>query len=207
MYGARGAGVAEYINAMDSIDIITGTLGKAYGVVGGYIAADAGLVDMIRSYAPGFIFTTSLPPMIAAGALASINHLVKSQEERAGQQANTKELKARLGDLGIPVCPNPSHIVPVFVGDAAVAKGISDELLERDGIYVQSINYPTVAKGKQSINLKGAERLRITPTPGHGERDMDVICGALERIWRERGVKRVGDYEEGEFNSVRQLVC
>jgi 5-aminolevulinate synthase len=198
MYGARGAGVAEYIDAMDSIDIVTGTLGKAYGVVGGYIAADAGLVDMIRSYAPGFIFTTSLPPAIAAGALASINHLIKSHEERDGQQANTKDLKERLADLGIPVVPNPSHIVPVFVGDAVVAKGISDELLERDGIYVQSINYPTVPKG--------SERLRITPTPAHGEQDLDVICGALERIWRERGVCRVDEYDEKRFLAVPQLV-
>jgi 5-aminolevulinate synthase len=198
MYGVRGAGVAEYIDAMDSIDIITGTLGKAYGVVGGYIAADAGLVDMIRSYAPGFIFTTSLPPMIAAGALASINHLCESQKERAGQQANTFELKERLADMGIPVVPNPSHIVPVFVGDAQLAKSISDELLERDGIYVQSINYPTVPKG--------AERLRITPSNGHGDRDMDVMVEALGRIWREKGVPRVEAYQEGRFEGVRQLV-
>ncbi|KAJ3146946.1 mitochondrial 5-aminolevulinate synthase [Geranomyces variabilis] len=205
MYGATGGGVAEYINAMDEIDIITGTLGKAYGVVGGYIAASAPLVDMIRSYAPGFIFTTSLPPVVVAGALTSIQYLKKSQVERTGQQLNTRALKARLGDLGIPVVPNPSHIVPVLVGDAETAKSISDELLYKHKIYVQSINYPTVSVGE--------ERLRITPTPGHGPELMDVLVDALEGIWKERGLKKEQDWEAvggragvGMGNVVEQLV-
>ncbi|KAJ3162001.1 mitochondrial 5-aminolevulinate synthase [Geranomyces michiganensis] len=205
MYGATGGGVAEYINAMDEIDIITGTLGKAYGVVGGYIAASAPLVDMIRSYAPGFIFTTSLPPVVVAGALTSIQYLKKSQAERIGQQLNTRALKARLGDLGIPVVPNPSHIVPVLVGDAETAKSISDELLYKHKIYVQSINYPTVSVGE--------ERLRITPTPGHGPELMDVLVDALEGIWKERGLKKEQDWEAvggragvGMGNIVEQLV-
>ncbi|KAJ3012980.1 mitochondrial 5-aminolevulinate synthase [Thoreauomyces humboldtii] len=187
MYGSTGGGVAEYIDAMDDIDIITGTLGKAYGVVGGYIAGSAPLVDLIRSYAPGFIFTTSLPPVVVAGALTSIRYLKSSQAERIGQQLNTRSLKARLGDLGIPVVPNPSHIVPVLVGDAETAKSISDELLYKHKIYVQSINYPTVNVGE--------ERLRITPTPGHGPELMDVLVGALETIWKQRGLKMEQDWE------------
>ncbi|KAJ3102688.1 mitochondrial 5-aminolevulinate synthase [Phlyctochytrium bullatum] len=187
MYGNTGAGVAEYIDAMDQIDIITGTLGKAYGVVGGYIAGSASLVDMIRSYAPGFIFTTSLPPPIVAGALTSIRHLKRSARERAGQQTNTRLLKQRLGDLGIPVVPNPSHIVPVLIGDAETAKAVSDELLAKHRIYVQSINYPTVSRGE--------ERLRITPTPGHDAEHMNVLVDALSSIWRERGLKREKDWE------------
>ncbi|KAJ3195819.1 mitochondrial 5-aminolevulinate synthase [Irineochytrium annulatum] len=205
MYGPTGAGVASHINSHHDIDIITGTLGKAYGVVGGYIAASASLVDLIRSYAPGFIFTTSLPPPVIAGALTSVRHLRESQVERAGQQFNTALLKDRLGALGIPAVPNPSHIVPVLVGDAELARGVSDELLSEHGIYVQSINYPTVAVGE--------ERLRITPTPGHKEEHMDVLVGALEGIWRKRGLKRVSDWEEmggragvGEGRRVEQLV-
>ncbi|KAJ3102087.1 mitochondrial 5-aminolevulinate synthase [Phlyctochytrium planicorne] len=187
MYGSTGAGVAEYIDAMDEIDIITGTLGKAFGVVGGYIAGSSSLVDLIRSYAPGFIFTTSLPPPVVAGALTSIRHLKNSGVERAGQQSNTRTLKSRLGDLGIPVVPNPSHIVPVLVGDAEVAKAVSDELLSKHAIYVQSINYPTVSKGE--------ERLRITPTPGHDAAHMDVLVEALSAIWRERGLRKERDWE------------
>ncbi|KAI8907006.1 pyridoxal phosphate-dependent transferase [Powellomyces hirtus] len=205
MYGSTGGGVAEYINVMDDIDIITGTLGKAYGVVGGYIAGSAPLVDLIRSYAPGFIFTTSLPPVVVAGALTSIRYLKQSQSERIGQQLNTRALKARLGDLGIPVVPNPSHIVPVLVGDAETAKSISDELLYKHKIYVQSINYPTVSVGE--------ERLRITPTPGHGPELMDVLVDALEGIWKQRGLKMEQDWEAiggragvGMGNSVEQLV-
>ncbi|KAJ3324183.1 mitochondrial 5-aminolevulinate synthase [Blyttiomyces sp. JEL0837] len=186
MYGKTGAGVAEYINDMDEIDIMTGTLGKAFGVVGGYIAGSAPLVDMIRSYAPGFIFTTSLPPPIVAGALTSIRHLRRSEVERCGQQTNTRILKNRLGELGIPVVPNPSHIVPVLIGDAETAKSVSDELLARFKIYVQSINYPTVAKGE--------ERLRITPTPGHHHEHMDHLVNALTTIWKERGLKTESDW-------------
>ncbi|KAH6590322.1 hypothetical protein BASA61_005318 [Batrachochytrium salamandrivorans] len=186
MYGRTGAGVAEYINAMDEIDIITGTLGKAFGVVGGYIAASAGLIDMIRSYAPGFIFTTSLPPVVVSGALTSIRYLKSSQVERSAQQLNTRSLKSRLDEIGIPVVPNPSHIVPVLVGDAETAKSVSDELLYKHQIYVQSINFPTVAVGE--------ERLRITPTPGHTKEHTDILVGVLSKIWRERGLKYVSDW-------------
>ncbi|RKO95844.1 tetrapyrrole biosynthesis, 5-aminolevulinic acid synthase, partial [Caulochytrium protostelioides] len=177
MYGKTGAGVAEYIDAMADMDIITGTLGKAFGLVGGYIAASARLVDMIRSYAPGFIFTTSLPPPVMGAAVASIQHLRASEKERTLQQLHTRDLKVRLAQLGIPVVPNPSHIVPVLVGDAETTKSVSDELLARFKIYVQSINFPTVAVGE--------ERLRITPTPGHDAARMDHLVQALETIWRE----------------------
>ena len=186
MYGKRGAGVAEYIDAMQGIDIITGTLGKAFGIVGGYIAASASLVDMIRSYAPGFIFTTSIPPVVVAGAITSIQHLKTSQSERSLQQFHTKALKSKLGQLGIPVVPNPSHIVPVLVGDADTAKSISDELLYDHKIYVQSINYPTVNVGE--------ERLRITPTPGHHEELIEKLAGALSTIWEKRGLKYAEDW-------------
>ncbi|KAJ3208913.1 mitochondrial 5-aminolevulinate synthase [Dinochytrium kinnereticum] len=186
MYGSTGAGVAEHLECMDEIDIITGTLGKAFGVVGGYIAASSRLVDMIRSYAPGFIFTTSLPPAVVSGAVTSIRHLKRSQQERAGQQRNSRILKSRLASLGIPVVPNPSHIVPVLIGDAETAKSVSDELLTRHAIYVQSINYPTVAKGE--------ERLRITPSPEHGAEHMDRLVSVLEGVWRERGLKTEEDW-------------
>jgi 5-aminolevulinate synthase len=186
MYGKTGAGVAEYIDAMAGVDIITGTLGKAYGVVGGYIAGSAGVVDMIRSYAPGFIFTTSLPPVVVSGALTSIRHLKDSQIERSMQQIHTRSLKSVLSHKGIPVVPNPSHIVPIMVGDAETAKSISDELLYKYKIYVQSINYPTVSVGE--------ERLRITPTPGHDEERMMVLVDALTTIWEERGLKYVDDW-------------
>ncbi|KAJ3301895.1 mitochondrial 5-aminolevulinate synthase [Blyttiomyces sp. JEL0837] len=187
MYGKTGAGVAEHLGVMNEIDIISGTLGKAYGVVGGYIAGSANRVDMIRSYAPGFIFTTSLPPAVVGGALTSIRHLKISPMERVGQQINTRALKTRLATYGIPVVPNPSHIVPVLIGDASTAKQVSDELLTRFGIYVQSINAPTVAKGE--------ERLRITPTPGHTEKHMEVLVDALRTIWKERGLRTVKDWE------------
>ena len=204
MYGQRGAGVAEYIDAMKGIDIITGTLGKAFGVVGGYIAASASLVDMIRSYAPGFIFTTSIPPVVVAGALTSIRHLKESQTERSLQQLHTRALKSKLGNLNIPVIPNPSHIVPVLVGDADTAKSISDELLYNYKIYVQSINYPTVNVGE--------ERLRITPTPGHGEELTEKLTEALSTIWEQRGLKYASDWaKEGAplgvgSEPVKQLV-
>jgi 5-aminolevulinate synthase len=161
-------------------------LGKAFGVVGGYIAGSSSLVDMIRSYAPGFIFTTSLPPTIVAGALTSIRHLKQSNEERSGQQWNTRVLKNVLEEKGIPAIPNSSHIIPVLVGDAETAKSISDELLYKYKIYVQSINYPTVEVGQ--------ERLRITPTPGHSEQHMGKLVDALSSIWQERGLKYVDDW-------------
>ncbi|KAF9978428.1 mitochondrial 5-aminolevulinate synthase [Actinomortierella ambigua] len=203
MYGPHGAGVAEHLDydvntnraaddmrvktAMDQVDIISGTLGKAFGVVGGYIAGSANLVDMIRSYAPGFIFTTSLPPAIVAGAQASIEYLRHSSVERQAQQTNTRALKERLAGLDIPVIPNPSHIVPVLVGDAEVCKSASDQLLREHGIYVQSINYPTVPRGE--------ERLRITPTPGHTEEMMDHLVQALESIWQRNNLKRTTEWK------------
>ncbi|KAI8388821.1 pyridoxal phosphate-dependent transferase [Radiomyces spectabilis] len=200
MYGPRGAGVAEHLDydlnaaqpmrgngaILDEIDIITGTLGKAYGVVGGYIAGSAGLVDMVRSYAPGFIFTTSLPPSVVSGALESVKYLKQSTIERQMQQMNTRLVKSQLSDIGIPVIPNPSHIVPVLLGDAAAAKLASDELLSEHGIYVQSINYPTVPRGE--------ERLRITPTPGHDMAMVGHLVDSLERIWTRYGFKRVDDW-------------
>ncbi|KAJ3107057.1 mitochondrial 5-aminolevulinate synthase [Phlyctochytrium planicorne] len=186
MYGSTGAGVAEHLECMDQIDMITGTLGKAYGVVGGYVAASATLIDMIRSYAPGFIFTTSLPPAVVSGALTSIRHLKRSHVERAGQQRNARILKWRLSELGIPVVPNPSHIVPVLIGDAETAKSVSDELLAKHAIYVQSINYPTVSKGE--------ERLRITPSPEHGPDHMNRLVSVLSGIWKERGLKYEADW-------------
>ncbi|KAJ1914960.1 mitochondrial 5-aminolevulinate synthase [Mycoemilia scoparia] len=204
MYGPRGAGVAEHYDwdqmmaaepgarvpgsVLDNVDIITGTLGKAYGIVGGYIAASASLVDMIRSYAPGFIFTTSLPPPIVAGAVASIRYLSQSNAERYLQQTHSQQLKTRLTDLDIPVVPNPSHIVPVLVGDAEMAKAASDELLNKHKIYVQSINYPTVPVGQ--------ERLRITPSPGHTPEMMNHMVSSLSSIWQKFGLKTVSDWKQ-----------
>ena len=207
MYGPRGAGVAEHLDfeahlaagqspheikgtAMDRIDIITGTLGKAYGVVGGYIAGSADLVDMVRSYAPGFIFTTSLPPANVAGAQASIAYQMEYMGDRRLQHLNTRELKRRFAGLDIPVVPGPSHIVPVLVGDAALAKRASDSLLVHHGIYVQSINYPTVAVGE--------ERLRITPTPGHTVEQMEHLVQAVNGVFDKLGIKRRSDWvQEG----------
>ena len=181
MYGPHGAGIAEREGLMDQVDVIQGTLAKAYGVIGGYIAAKANVVDMIRSYAPGFIFTTSLPPAIAAGANASIRHLMQSNAERAAHQANARQLKTMLGDAGIPVMANRTHIVPVMVGDPVLCKRISDILLEEYRMYVQPINYPTVHKG--------TERLRITPTPFHTEAMMQELTAALVEIFARLGVR------------------
>ncbi len=188
MYGERGAGITQSLSKelMSQVDIISGTLGKAYGVVGGYIAGSSALVDMIRSYAPGFIFTTSLPPSIVAGALASVEYLKESSSERIGQQNNTIALKHHLNKVGIPVLHNPSHIVPVLVGDAEKCKMASDRLLSKHHIYVQSINYPTVPKGQ--------ERLRITPTPGHSEEMKDHLVQALDDVWIHLGLKRDSDW-------------
>ncbi|PVU85054.1 hypothetical protein BB560_007173 [Smittium megazygosporum] len=193
MYGKTGAGVAEHYqfrngntSVLDSIDMITGTLGKAFGVVGGYIASTARAIDYFRSYAPGFIFTTSIPPSVAAGIIASINYLRSSSSERYLQQINTRTLKQRLDKLNIPVIPNPSHIVPILVGDAHLAKFVSDTLLSEYGIYVQSINYPTVAVGE--------ERLRITPGPRHTLEHMDNLVTALEQIWDKYSLKRTDDW-------------
>ncbi|WP_332772993.1 5-aminolevulinate synthase [Phenylobacterium sp.] len=184
MYGPRGAGVAERDGVMAEIDIIEGTLGKAFGVMGGYIAADAMIVDAIRSYADGFIFTTSIPPALAAGAVASIRYLKDHNEVRIAHQERAATLKARLLKAGLPVMPSVSHIVPVLVGDAVHCKMISDILLAEHGIYVQPINYPTVPRG--------TERLRFTPSPAHTDDMMEYLAGALETLWVHCNIARVG---------------
>ncbi|CTQ52451.1 5-aminolevulinate synthase [Roseibium album] len=175
LYGPRGAGIAEREGVMDRVTVIEGTLGKAVGVVGGYIAASAELCDFVRSFASGFIFTTALPPAVAAGAAASIRHLKNSDAERRRQQANVAEVRRRLDAIGLPHMDNPSHIIPVMVGDPVKCKFISDVLLRDHGIYIQPINYPTVPKG--------AERLRITPSPVHSKADIDKLVTALEALW------------------------
>ena len=175
MYGARGAGVAERDGQMDRITLIQGTMGKAFGVVGGYIAATSALVDFIRSYANGFIFTTALPPAIAAGALASVRILKEGSELRTRHQERAATLKAMLADAGLPVMPSVSHIVPVLVGDPVLCKQVTDELMSRFNIYVQPINYPTVPRG--------AERLRLTPSPLHGDDKIRELVDALTEIW------------------------
>ena len=177
MYGPRGAGVAEKLGLMGRIDIINGTLAKAYGVMGGYIAASAKMVDAIRSFAPGFIFTTSLAPAIAAGAAASVRHLKSDQALREAHQAQAKSLKARLKALGLPLIDHGSHIVPVHVGNPVMCKMISDRLLEEHGIYCQPINFPTVPRG--------TERLRFTPSPVHSPEDMDRLVVAVSDLWAE----------------------
>ena len=175
MYGARGGGISERDEASHRLTIIEGTLGKAFGVMGGYIAADQRIVDVIRSYAPGFIFTTSLSPVLVAGALASVRHLKQSSAERDGQQAAAARLKMMFADAGLPVMPSTTHIVPLMVGDPVKAKRISDMLLAEYGVYVQPINFPTVPRG--------TERLRFTPGPSHDEAMMRELTAALVEIW------------------------
>jgi 5-aminolevulinate synthase len=182
MYGPRGAGVAERDGLMDRIDIINGTLAKAYGVMGGYIAASAKMCDAVRSYAPGFIFTTSLPPAVAAGAAASVKHLKTDQGLRDAQQTKAKILKLRLKGLGLPIIDHGSHIVPLMVGDPKHTKLMSDMLLDRFGIYVQPINFPTVPRG--------TERLRFTPSPVHGPKEMDALVTALDNLWSHCALNR-----------------
>lgn len=211
MYGPHGAGVAEHLDyqahlegrphgtIMDRIDIITGTLGKAYGCVGGYIAGSAKMVDTIRSLAPGFIFTTSLPPATMAGAQAAIEYQMEYQGDRQLQQIHTREVKNALSERDIPVIPNPSHIIPVLVGNAELAKKASDLLLEKHNIYVQSINYPTVPVGQ--------ERLRITPTPGHTGELRETLVNAVDSVFTELGIKRTSAWaSEGGFIGVGEAV-
>ena len=182
MYGPRGAGVCERDGLMDRIDIINGTLAKAYGVMGGYIAASAKMCDAVRSYAPGFIFTTSLPPAIAAGAAASVAHLKTDQSLRDQHQSQAKILKMRLKGLGLPIIDHGSHIVPVIVGDPVHTKKLSDMLLSAYGIYVQPINFPTVPRG--------TERLRFTPSPVHGPKEIDALVKAMDALWSHCALNR-----------------
>ena len=182
MYGPRGAGVAARDGQMRRIDIINGTLAKAYGVMGGYIAASARMVDAVRSYAPGFIFTTSLPPAIAAGAAASVRFLKTDTALRASHQAKASALKARLKGLGLPLIDHGTHIVPVHVGDPVHCKLLSDHLLKDYGIYVQPINFPTVPRG--------TERLRFTPSPVHDAAMLDHLVRALDALWSHCALNR-----------------
>ena len=179
LYGPRGGGLAEQQRVMQRVDIINGTLAKGFGIMGGYIAATRDICDAIRSYAPGFIFTTSLAPAIAAGAVASIRHLKASTSERERHQERVGTLKGRLKAAGLPVMDNPSHIVPLLVGDPVLCKRMTDALLDRFGIYVQPINYPTVPRG--------TERLRLTPSPQHSDTDIDRLVSALRVLWSEMG--------------------
>lgn len=182
MYGPRGGGVADRDGVLERVDVIEGTLAKGFGLMGGYIAASANAVDAIRSYAAGFIFTTSLAPAIVAGALASVRHLKVSQVERERHQERAQALKARLTAAGLPVRENPSHIVPVMVGDPVRCKALTDALLDRFGIYVQPINYPTVDRGDECI--------RLTPSPMHSDEDMDHLEKALNTLWQEMDLQR-----------------
>ncbi|MFK7743656.1 MAG: 5-aminolevulinate synthase [Roseobacter sp.] len=183
LYGPRGGGIAERDGVMDRLTVIEGTLGKAFGVMGGYIAASRDLCDFVRSFASGFIFTTALPPAVAAGAAASVRHLKTSTHERAMHQEKVAQVRARLDRLGIPHVDNSSHIIPVMVGCPNKCKYISDILMQDHGIYIQPINYPTVPKG--------TERLRITPSPVHSSDDIDKLIGALGELWTQCELARM----------------
>ena len=189
LYGPRGGGISEQMGIAHRLTVIEGTLAKAFGVIGGYIAASPALCDFIRSFASGFIFTTALPPSVAAGAVASIRHLKSSGIERYQQQRRVAQVRQRLDELGLPHLDNPSHIVPVMVRDAVLCKRVCDMLMDRHGIYVQPINYPTVPVG--------TERLRITPSPLHSDADIDHLISALDGIWTELGLERA-DPHDGE---------
>jgi 5-aminolevulinate synthase len=190
LYGPRGGGLAERARLMHRIDIINGTLAKGFGIMGGYIAAGADVCDAVRSYAPGFIFTTSLAPALAAGAIASIRHLKTSSNERDRHQDRVRALKREIARAGLPAMDNPSHIVPILVGDPILTKRITDALLDRFAIYVQPINYPTVPRG--------SERLRLTPTPLHTDADIDHLVTALSRLWTEMGLPLEGRAQAAE---------
>ncbi len=181
MYGRRGAGIAERDGQMHRVSVMQGTLAKAFGVVGGYIAGSAAMCDFIRSYGSGFIFSTSMPPGVAAAALASIRYLKEHNELREKHQERAATLKRRFAEAGIPVMPSSSHIVPVIVGDPVQCKQASDRLMDKHGIYVQPINYPTVERG--------TERLRFTPTPLHSDADMDHLLAAMKAVWEQLGLK------------------
>ena len=186
LYGPHGGGVAERDGVAHEIDVIEGTLAKGFGTMGGYIAADAVIIDAVRSYAPSFIFTTALPPAVAAAAQAAVRHLKRSGEERARHARQVARTKHQLALSGLPVMDNPSHIVPVFVGDAELCKQASDLLLEKHGIYIQPINYPTVARG--------TERLRITPTPFHDDGHIAHLTEALLSVWTELDLPTASRY-------------
>jgi 5-aminolevulinate synthase len=182
LYGPRGGGISERDGVAHRLTVIEGTLAKAFGVIGGYIAGSAAMCDFVRSFASGFIFSTALPPAVAAGAMASIRHLKASQVERARVQERVARVRRRLDAVGVPHLDNPSHIIPVMVGDPVRCKQISDRLLDEHNVYVQPINYPTVPRG--------TERLRITPSPLHSDADIDHLIDAISTVWSELSLAR-----------------